>query len=41
MIREVHGDILLSGAQAIAHGVSPNDNFAQGLALARPSRACH
>ena len=34
MIREVHGDILLSGAQAIAHGVSPNDNFAQGLALA-------
>ena len=34
MIKEVHGDILLSGAQAIAHGVSPNDNFAQGLALA-------
>lgn len=34
MIREVHGDILLSGAQAIAHGVSPNDNFAQGLAHA-------
>jgi O-acetyl-ADP-ribose deacetylase (regulator of RNase III) len=33
MIREVHGDILLSGAQAIGHGVSPNDNFAQGLAL--------
>jgi O-acetyl-ADP-ribose deacetylase (regulator of RNase III) len=32
MIREVHGDILLSSAQAIAHGVSPNDNFAQGLA---------
>jgi O-acetyl-ADP-ribose deacetylase (regulator of RNase III) len=34
MIREVHGDILLTGAQAIAHGVSPNDNFGQGLALA-------
>ena len=34
MIREVHGDILLSGAQAIAHGVSPNDDFHQGLALA-------
>jgi O-acetyl-ADP-ribose deacetylase (regulator of RNase III) len=34
MIREVHGDILLSGAAAIAHGVSPNDNFAQGLAHA-------
>ena len=33
MIKEVQGDILLSGAQAIAHGVSPNDNFAQGLAL--------
>lgn len=33
MIREVHGDILLTGAQAIAHGVSPNDNFGQGLAL--------
>jgi len=34
MIRDVHGDILLSGAHAIAHGVSPNDNFSQGLALA-------
>lgn len=33
MIKEVHGDILLSGAQAIGHGVSPNDNFGQGLAL--------
>ena len=33
MIKEVHGDILLSSAQAIAHGVSPNDNFGQGLAL--------
>jgi O-acetyl-ADP-ribose deacetylase (regulator of RNase III) len=34
MIKDVNGDILLSGAQAIAHGVSPNDNFGQGLALA-------
>lgn len=32
-IHEVTGDILLSRAQAIAHGVSPNDDFAQGLAL--------
>lgn len=34
MIHEVAGDILLSKAQAIAHGVSPDDNFGQGLALA-------
>ena len=33
MLREVTGDILLSKAQAIAHGVSPNDHFNQGLAL--------
>ena len=32
-IHEVSGDILLSKAQTIAHGVSPSDNFAQGLAL--------
>lgn len=38
MIHEVHGDILLSTAQAIAHGVSPNDNFGQGLALALRER---
>ena len=38
MIREVHGDILLSSAQAIAHGVSPNDNFGQGLALSLRER---
>jgi O-acetyl-ADP-ribose deacetylase (regulator of RNase III) len=30
---EVTGDILLSRAQVIAHGVSPDDNFGQGLAL--------
>ncbi len=34
MIHEVSGDILLSRAQAIAHGISPNDPFDQGLALA-------
>ncbi|MCX6118447.1 MAG: Appr-1-p processing protein [Proteobacteria bacterium] len=33
MIYEVSGDILLSGAQAIAHGVAPNDHFDSGLAL--------
>lgn len=32
MIREVSGDILLSKAEAIAHGVAPNDAFATGLA---------
>ncbi len=34
MIHEVSGDILLSNAQAIAHGVGPNDHFDSGLALA-------
>ncbi len=34
MIHEVQGDILLSDAQAIAHGVSPNDHFDVGLARA-------
>lgn len=33
MIHEVSGDILLSKAQAIAHGIAPNDHFDQGLAL--------
>lgn len=33
MLHEVSGDILLTRAAAIAHGVSPNDNFGQGLAL--------
>ncbi|MDE3036159.1 MAG: Appr-1-p processing protein, partial [Nitrospirota bacterium] len=28
MIREVAGDILLTKAQAIAHGIAPNDHFA-------------
>lgn len=34
MIHEVTGDILLTRAQAIAHGVAANDDFKQGLALA-------
>lgn len=32
MIRQVSGDILLSKARVIAHGVAPNDDHAQGLA---------
>lgn len=32
MIRYVSGDILLSQAAVIAHGVAPNDDFNQGLA---------
>lgn len=32
MIKYVEGDILLSGAQAIAHGVAANDPMNQGLA---------
>jgi len=34
MIHEVTGDILLTKAHAIAHGVAPNDHFTSGLALA-------
>lgn len=33
MIYELDGDVLHTGAQVIAHGVSPNDDFHQGLAL--------
>lgn len=33
MIKEVSGDIMLSKAQAIAHGVAPHDHFDNGLAL--------
>lgn len=33
MIHEVSGDILLTKAKAIAHGVAPNDHFDSGLAL--------
>jgi len=32
MIHELNGDILLSGAKAIAQGVAPNDDFLHGLA---------
>lgn len=38
MIRKVEGDILLSTAEAIAHGVAPTDHFNQGLALALRER---
>ena len=34
MIFPVAGDILLTKAQAIAHGIAPNDPFEQGLAHA-------
>lgn len=33
MINYVAGDILLTKAEAIAHGIAPEDNFKQGLAL--------
>ncbi|MCP5155607.1 MAG: macro domain-containing protein [Ectothiorhodospiraceae bacterium] len=38
MIHEVTGDILLSRAAAIAHGVAPDDHFSSGLALALRER---
>lgn len=38
MIHDVAGDILLTKAQAIAHGVAPNDHFDHGLALALRER---
>lgn len=38
MIQEVSGDILLSQAEAIAHGVAPDDHFNQGLALSLRER---
>jgi O-acetyl-ADP-ribose deacetylase (regulator of RNase III) len=38
MIHEVEGDILLTKAAALAHGVAPNDNFTNGLALALRER---
>jgi O-acetyl-ADP-ribose deacetylase (regulator of RNase III) len=33
MIKEVSGDILLSEAEVIAHGLAPKDHFTSGLAL--------
>lgn len=38
MIREVEGDILLSDAQVIAHGIATQDPFDSGLALALRER---
>jgi O-acetyl-ADP-ribose deacetylase (regulator of RNase III) len=38
MIRYTSGDLLLSDAKAIAHGVAPNDPFNQGLAHALRER---
>ena len=38
MIIEVKGDILLTSAQVTAHGVGPNDDFHQGLALSLRER---
>ena len=38
MIREVQGDILLSKAEAIAHGIAVDDDFKQGLALSLRER---
>lgn len=38
MIHYVSGDILLSDAQAIAHGVAPNDPMKHGLSLALHQR---
>lgn len=38
MIHDVEGDILLSKAQAIAHGIAPNDDFHSGLALSLRER---
>ena len=38
MFHEVEGDILLTKAQVIAHGIAPNDPMNQGLALALHER---
>ena len=38
MLHEVTGDILHTGAQAIAHGVAANDPMNQGLALSLHER---
>jgi O-acetyl-ADP-ribose deacetylase (regulator of RNase III) len=38
MIHEVEGDILLSKAELIAHGIAPQDHFDSGLALALRER---
>jgi O-acetyl-ADP-ribose deacetylase (regulator of RNase III) len=38
MIRDVEGDILLSEAQVVAHGIATHDPFDSGLALALRER---
>lgn len=38
MIYEVTGDLLLSTAELIGHGVAPNDNFGEGVALSLRER---
>ncbi len=38
MIRDIEGDILLSRAQVVAHGIAPHDHFDTGLALALRER---
>lgn len=38
MLIHVEGDILLSKAQAIAHGIAPNDDFKNGLAMSLRER---
>lgn len=38
MIKQVSGDILLSNANAIAHGIAANDPMTQGLALSLHER---
>lgn len=38
MLHPVSGDILFTKAAAIAHGIAPNDDFKQGLALALRER---
>lgn len=38
MIHTLRGDLLLSKADVIAHGVAPNDDFKNGLALALRER---
>ncbi|MEE4193283.1 MAG: macro domain-containing protein [Halieaceae bacterium] len=38
MLHEVRGDILLSKAHAVAHGVAANDPMSQGLALSLHER---
>jgi len=38
LIHEVEGDLLLTKAVAIAHGIAPNDDFHTGLALSLRER---